>query len=659
MSWWTKKRKLRNDLARVLAEIGESQCLANDAAASENLDQECHLSAANVTDSSYTLTQTVHRTEPNAPHLCGDDDVTPLSDTDSLISDDEDQLIDDANAAEGTKKRELTPAEKLAVWALMFHISHDALGGLLNVLRNLVPDVELPKDPRTVLRTVTTKTTAPRITDVSDGQYYHFGLTECLQCALEGSTLQPVPQIDLLINIDGLPIFKSSNAQVWPIQGYASAPHCLGPFVIGVFHGFRKPQNLDFLEPFVNEFVELQSNGLTWKDQVVPVNLSAFVCDAVARGQLKNIKPHNGYSGCERCIVRGDRDENRVHFDEIDAERRTDESFSAQTDEHHHFGPTPLSTIGVGLVSAFVLDYMHLACLGVQRKLLSLWIEGPHRCRQGRSVINGISAALEQCKRSIPFEFARKPRSLSEFKRWKATEFRQFMLYTGPVVLLNAIPEEMYHNFLLFSVAMRILLHPSMAQEHADFAETLLRNFVTHFARLYGSEMVSYNVHSLIHLPDDARRHGPLDRISAFRFENNMASLKRMIRKPSQVLPQIIRRTSEAINFLPYLSHPQSDTTKVSKPHVRGPLPAGLVEWQQYGQVHTERFHLQIVSPDNFVVIRDQIFTVRNVLFRDGHVKLLCSEVTKEGDFFDYPVASEFVGLFVVNLEDANNLEVV
>lgn len=36
-------------------------------------------------------------------------------------------------------------------------------------------------------------------------------------------------------------------------------------------------------------------------------------------------------------------------------------------------------------------------------------------------------------------------------------------------------------------------------------------NLCNIFFRLYGSENVVYNVHSLIHIPDDAKSHGPLD----------------------------------------------------------------------------------------------------------------------------------------------------
>ena len=54
----------------------------------------------------------------------------------------------------------------------------------------------------------------------------------------------------------------------------------------------------------------------------------------------------------------------------------------------------------------------------------------PHKIRT-------LNLNLENLKQ--PREFARGPRTTADLLRYKATEFRQFLLYTGPVVLLNKL----------------------------------------------------------------------------------------------------------------------------------------------------------------------------------------------------------------------------
>lgn len=49
---------------------------------------------------------------------------------------------------------------------------------------------------------------------------------------------------------------------------------------------------------------------------------------------------------------------------------------------------------------------------------------------------------------SIPSEFARRPRSINEVKLWKAVEFRNFLLYTGPIVLRYILKKDLYDHFM-------------------------------------------------------------------------------------------------------------------------------------------------------------------------------------------------------------------
>ena len=72
-------------------------------------------------------------------------------------------------------------------------------------------------------------------------------------------------------------------------------------------------------------------------------------------------------------LTEGEYVEGKVTFPEMDAQLRTDIQFDEMSDEDHHRGLTPLKSIPLGLVSWFVLDYMHLVCLGVVRKLMNFW----------------------------------------------------------------------------------------------------------------------------------------------------------------------------------------------------------------------------------------------------------------------------------------------
>jgi len=271
------------------------------------------------------------------------------------------------------------------------------------------------------------------------------------------------------------------------------------------------------------------------------------VCDAPARAFLLNTKGHTGYFACTKCSIEGEYYQHRMTFEGSSNQTRTDESFRLQLNEEHHLGQeSELKRLPIDIVQQIPLDYQHLVCLGVVRKLLNLWIRGKvTRFRLSSQQTHLISQKIIQLKLDVSKDFQRKPRSLIHLKNWKATEFRSFLLYTGPIVLQSILPTSYYNHFLCLHVAITILCSKKLHSKHIGYAKQLLKYFVETFSSFYGLENVSYNVHGLTHLCDDSSNFGQLDTFSTFRFENYLGKLKKLLRSGNRPLEQIHNRIVE------------------------------------------------------------------------------------------------------------------
>lgn len=135
---------------------------------------------------------------------------------------------------------------------------------------------------------------------------------------------------------------------------------------------------------------------------------------------------------------------------------------------------------------------------------------------------------------------------MEDVSKWKATELRQFLLYTGPFILKKILPLQMYENFILLHISTRILISPKLHIEKINDAEEYLKQFVISFENIYGKHLVSYNVHNLLRISNDVRKFGTLDTFSAFKYENYyMKSIKALIRKADRPLQQLCKRYAE------------------------------------------------------------------------------------------------------------------
>lgn len=436
--------------------------------------------------------------------------------------------------------------EQLKCWALNHSIKHTAINDLLDIVRNIGGGVvDLPKDARSLLETPTLIKTKR----VPPGEYWHRGVENAITESLLGANIPiELNTIKLQISVDGLPVSNSSKGQFWPILGKVNNLIDT-PFVIGIYYGHAKPDSVqDYLRCFVDETKILLERGIMYCGKTFKLSIECIICDAPARAFMKGIISHNGYCGCEKCCIVGEYSYTSGHVTYIGTTSplRTDETFRARSQQKHHKFTSPLEELPINMVDDFVLDYMHLLLPGIQKCLLKMWMKGTasFKTKFSSRDMAVISKLIDTTNDNLPREIHRSSRSLDVVGFWKATEFRTFLLKTGPVVLQDILPLEAYNHFMLLHCAVTIC-SCELFLKYSEIAEKLFLEFVETFPDIYGEENVTYTVHSLIHVMKDVKKFGTLDSYSAFSFESKLGEIKSLLRSGHKPFQQVAKRIME------------------------------------------------------------------------------------------------------------------
>jgi hypothetical protein len=644
VSRWTKRRRLNDEFRRDMSDVNVDVSDSSFSDVEISCDESPAADFADDIDKLRSISRGIDcNTQSNSPIAtptitgCSEADkaksfLKSSSDTDS----DADIITDsDADVSDNL-------ADELRDWYAEFNVTHAAMNGMLKILKKR--HAELPGDCRTLLQTVS----QVNVQEIAGGKFFYFGLVNTLTNIIDTYDIQE-NVIDLQLNVDGLPIHKSVPADFWPILGLVVNCKQKEPFIIGLFFGPAKPSNVaEFLQPFVDEFLAIQGSGFLCKEKCYTVKISAVICDTPARAFIKCVKSHNGYEGCDKCVQEGEYFQRRMTFPETNAKLRTDESFKLMHCEDHHTGTSPLLALPIGMVSNFPIDYMHSVCLGVVRKLLHMWLKGPLKTRLGGQSVTILSERLCNLRNSVPCEFNRKPRSVNEVDRWKATEFRQLILYTGPVCLQGLLPSELYDNYMLLSLGVYILLNGNFNVQFIDYAETILKQFVEHSGCLYGQEFLSYNVHVTVHLANEVRQYGSLDNVAAFVFENFLGKIKRMLRKPGLPLQQIVKRLSEKRAHS--LSVP---CCALQKEHSDGPVPSYIRGCKQFTEYHQSSFKIIISSSmkDSCMIIDGKPAVAKNFLENGADHIVVYRHFNDIQSLYTYPCNSDIFRIFSVSVQ--------
>lgn len=432
----------------------------------------------------------------------------------------------------GIVKPPATLNQKLCKLSMDYNISHNAMNEILSLFRS-EGHSNVPKDVRTLLKTPTTH----NIINIKPGFYIHIGIEFMLRPVLkmyEHYFNANLNNIKLGFNIDGLPISKCSKSAFWPIlMSITNIPILINKVLtVGIYHSdSKKPYDVtEFLNPFIEEMLIILQNGIIIDKNIFRFSISQIICDAPAKAYILNVKGHMAYFGCNMCIEEGDFIKGMT-FPGVNAPRRTNESFRSKTNEDYHKGPSPLERLPIDIISVVSLDYMHVVCLGVVKRLIRFWVNAKKMVRIPEEKLNLLDMNIENVRKYYPSDFSRLPRSFQEFENFKATELRALLLYTGPFLLKGILRKKQYNHFMLLHSSIRLLVAQETHILYNDEATSLIKQFISDYIIIYGPEYISYNVHNLIHLPECAKIHGPLDKFSVFKYENHLQEIKKKIKK--------------------------------------------------------------------------------------------------------------------------------
>ncbi|XP_049280036.1 uncharacterized protein LOC125762223 [Anopheles funestus] len=456
---------------------------------------------------------------------------------------------DDTRSSEGHDKYSNLGGFKSFQEALKFffvvsHLSRENSNLLLAILRKFLR-LDLPKDYRTIMKTPAS--VRNQIVTISAGSLWYQGVETVLKNYFK--EVEPeVSHFSLQVSVDGLPLFKSSANQFWPVLIKVVELPNAPVMPVAIFCGKKKPDSVEeFLRPFVDEMNSLIESGMNLGEKLITFSISAFIADSPARSFIKAVMGCNALHGCTKCTVVGTKVEGRVIFESVDALVRTDAGFRLREDPQHHKDPrSPLENIrNINMISHFpVSDRLHLLELGCTRKILKGLLEHifENFYRWSPQQKRSINAYVISVK--LPSELHRAYRSLYNLAFWKGTEYRTFLHYISLIIYKDFMYEAAYKHYLLYFSAITIF--SSLAhKKYWPIGKRFLNKFVLDFHVHYGRSNLVSNVHNLIHIYDEVLVNGPLDSFSSYPFENHLQFLKKCIKSGTKCLEQAAGRLYE------------------------------------------------------------------------------------------------------------------
>ena len=368
--------------------------------------------------------------------------------------------------------------------------------------------------------------------------------------------------VSAMIHSDGIPLYKSKNSNGWPILGAVLE---LPPFartrgdnilLLALWIGKKKPDFTKLFEKLADQFSRVKDIGIEIHgENRVQVLFPMLMGDMPALSSMVQFVEPQAFYSCMFCNTKGTYN-HRGHcvtypIDD-DADLRTSESFQRHGELAASMQPRidRERTIGLKGVSAFnkildvplphsvVIDSMHTVFLCHSKKLLI-------HLQSFVSKENLLKISMKLRSINYIHDILRRPRSISNVFKWKASEVRMFILYIGLPVLAEFLPEDESGDLALYVVILRLLHdHWLKDRKRSDAVSSLLKLYIQKLSKkiddqVYPPNMITITTHTHLHLPLQCKKFGRLDWLTNFVFESVLGFLKAFVKGSSGAGDQI------------------------------------------------------------------------------------------------------------------------
>lgn len=429
--------------------------------------------------------------------------------------------------------------------------------------------------------------------------------------------------ISLSYYSDGVALYTSSKLSIWPFYLHINELpieeryKIENTIVLGLWYDKeKKPFFNTFLEPTIPFFDSFRTKGInieyTENNKVFNFIMKGILMfgngDAPARAILLHFLQFNGHHGCSMCMQdpetvetilesrkkspKGKKSKrlkpsepsadtaksaeqvkyskNLVYKYQKNMTLRNSKdtmklAFEAEEKKKPQKGVKGVSIlsliVGKFFVESMGLDTMHSVFSGIGKKLIELWFDKIHKDKKFSlfKFLSVVDKYLAQIKN--PNFCTRRPRPFTgHLSFFTTSEIKNWVLYFSIPILQQIMEREYFEHYFFLVEAMFLLHQDSISQDDLLKADCLLHKFVSAFELLYGLQFMSFNVHSLLHLPLVTEKLGPLSQLNCFPLEKLNGRLKKWVKGSNSPQTRILNFLSAAQTLPNYVEQIPDNT---------------------------------------------------------------------------------------------------